>query len=149
MKVILLKDTVNIGDENDIVEVSEGYARNYLIPKKIAVAATAPAIKLLERNRKKIEKKLEEKKAVLRETAKKISGLSLEIRVDVGEGGKMFGSVSSSDVAAAIKEAAGIELDKRKVHLEQHIKAPGNYPVTVKLFSDIEAKTQVSVIPSA
>lgn len=149
MKVILLKDTLNIGDENEIVEVSEGYARNYLIPKKVAVAATDSAVKLLERNKKKIEEKLEEKKAVLRETAKKIGALSLEIKVDIGEGGKMFGSVSSSDIAAVIKEISGIELDKRKIHLEQHIKAPGNYPVTIKLFSDIEAKTQVAVVPSA
>jgi large subunit ribosomal protein L9 len=149
MKVILLKDTVNIGEENEIVNVSEGYARNYLIPKKIAVQATDQAIKQLERNKKKIEAKLEEKKAVLRETAKKIGALSLEIKVDVGEGGKMFGSVSSSDVAAAIKEASGIELDKRKIHLEQHIKTPGTYPVAVKLYSDIEAKLQVAVVPSA
>ena len=146
MKVVLLKDTVNIGDENEIVEVSEGYARNYLIPKKIAVIATDSAIKFLERNKKKAEKKLEEKKVLLREAAEKIGALSLEIKVDVGEGGKMFGSVSSSDVAAAIKEAAGIEIDKRKIHLEQHIKAPGNYPVTIKLFSDIEVKIQVAVI---
>ncbi len=149
MKVILLKDTVNIGEENEIVNVSEGYARNYLIPKKIAVQATDQAIKQLERNKKKIEAKLEVKKSVLRETAKKIGALSLEIKVDVGEGGKMFGSVSSSDVAAAIKEASGIELDKRKIHLEQHIKTPGTYPVAVKLYSDIEAKLQVAVVPSA
>lgn len=149
MKVILLKDTVNIGEENEIVNVSEGYARNYLIPKKIAVQATDQAIKQLERNKKKIEAKLEEKKAVLRETAKKIGALFLEIKVDVGEGGKMFGSVSSSDVAAAIKEASGIELDKRKIHLEQHIKTTGTYPVAVKLYSDIEAKLQVAVVPSA
>lgn len=149
MKVILLKDTVNIGDESEIVDVSEGYARNYLIPKKIAIVATDAEVKLLEKNKKKIEKKLEQKKEILRETAKKIGALSLEIKVDIGEGGKMFGSVSASDVAAAIKEVSGIELDKRKIHLEQHIKAPGNYPVTIRLFSDIEAKTQVAVVPSA
>lgn len=149
MKVILLKDAVNIGDESEIVEVSEGYARNYLIPKKIAIIATDSEIKLLERNKKKIEQKIEEKKTVLKETAKKLGALSLEIKVDVGEGGKMFGSVSTSDIAAAIKEAAGIEIDKRKISLEHHIKAPGNYPVTIKLFSDIEAKTQVAVVPSA
>ncbi|MFA5103901.1 MAG: 50S ribosomal protein L9 [Candidatus Margulisiibacteriota bacterium] len=147
MKVVLLKDTVNIGDENEVVDVSEGYARNYLIPKKIAIVATDAAIKYLEKNKKKIEKKIEDKKVLLKEAAKKIGALSLEIKVDVGEGGKMFGSVTNADIAHAIKEAAGIELDKRKIHLDQHIKAPGNYPVTIKLFSDIEAKIQVAVIP--
>jgi large subunit ribosomal protein L9 len=150
MKVILLKDMVNIGDENEIVNVSEGYARNFLIPKKIAVEATEAAVKQLERGRKKIEAKLEEKKSALRETAKKIGALNLEIKVDVGDNGKMFGSVTQADVASAIKELSGIELDKKKIQMEHsHLKALGTYPVTVRLYSDIEAKTQVSVVPSA
>jgi len=148
MKVILLKDILNLGEENELVEVSEGFARNYLLPKKSAIVATSYAIAALERNKKNIAKKLEEKKAGFRETAKKLEGKALEIKVDVGEEGKLFGSVSTVDIAGAIKAAYGVDVDRKKIVLSEHIKALGEYPVSVKMFSGVEAKITVQVVPS-
>lgn len=146
MKVILLKDIKNVGDENEIVDVSEGYARNYLLPKKLAVIATPTAIADLERNRKKIEQKLEAKKKSLIELAKKLEETPIELYARVGENNKLFGSITAHDVAEAIKQKFGVDLDKRKIHLEQHIKTLGTYQATIKLLSEVEAKVQILVL---
>ncbi len=149
MKVILLKDIKNVGDENEIVNVSEGYARNYLFPKKLAILATEANLAQLERNAKKVQQKLEEKKRKLQELAKMIDGNKIEVKVHVGENKKIFGSVTANDVAEAINQKFGINLDKKKIHLDQHIKILGTYPVLVKLHTDIEAKLEVAVIPDS
>lgn len=145
MKVILTKDVNNLGDEHDVVNVSEGYARNYLFPKKLAIEASASALAQQEKNKSRIEKKQSEKKDVQKKLANKISGLTIEIKMDAGESGKLFGSVTNAEIAVAIKEASGIDIDKKKVHLDEHIKAAGEYEVQVKLMADVSATLKLTV----
>lgn len=146
MKVILLKDIVNVGDENTVVNVSDGYARNYLFPKKLAISATPAALAVLDRNKTRIEKKIDEKKEVLKKIAKELEGITLEITADAGEQGKLFGSITTHDIAVALKEKTKHEIDRKKILLAEHIKAAGEYEATVKLFSDIEVVIKINVI---
>lgn len=148
MKVILKKDIVNIGDENEIINVSEGFGRNFLLPKKLAIVASSSAIAERERNKKKIEKKANEKKEEMKKVAENIAGKTLEITTDAGESGKLFGSVTAHDIAVAIKKDLGIEIDKRKIALKEHIKAAGEYTFTIKLFKDVEVEMHLKVIAS-
>jgi large subunit ribosomal protein L9 len=145
MKVILLKDIPNIGERDTVLEVSAGYARNFLLPKNLAEAATPATLRALEGRKQVREKKLHVEKAKMQELASKVQGLEISIKVDVGESGKLFGSVTSSDIAQAIKEASGIEIDKRKIILEEPIKTTGAFNILVKLFTDIEATVKVNI----
>jgi large subunit ribosomal protein L9 len=148
MKIILVKDVPNVGREQEVVEVSEGYARNYLFPRKAAIVATASALLEKEKNKERHEKKLSGQKEEIKKIAEKLEELSLEIKADAGEGGKLFGSVTSSDIASAIKNAAGIDVDKKRITIDAPIKTLGDYIVSAKLYSDIEAKIKIQVIPS-
>ena len=127
MKVILLKDVKGSGKAGDIVKVSDGYARNMLIPKGLAKEATQGNIKTLEKQKEKMET------------------LTVDIVTKGGEGGRLFGSVTSKDIADALKEQHGIEVDKKKVVLDNPIKEVGVKEVTVKLFQEVSAKLKVNV----
>ena len=145
MKIILLQDEKKLGKKGDIIEASEGYARNYILPKKIGVEATPKNLndlKLQKANHEKIEQEnLDAAKALAEELTTK----QVVVKIKAGEGGKTFGSVSSKEIAAACKEQCGIELDKKKIQLSESIKSFGNYEVSVKLHPQVTGKLTVKV----
>lgn len=147
MKVVLRKDAPKLGEADSLVEVSDGYARNYLFPRKIAIPATPAEVAALKKRSAEKEKKLAEKRSEFEELAKKLSSFEFSISVDAGEGGKLFGSVTSQDIAAEVQKSANIEIDKKKIELADPIKVVGEYSVPVKLFQDITANLKVKIIP--
>jgi large subunit ribosomal protein L9 len=148
MKVILLKEIKDLGPADTVQNVSDGYARNFLFPKNLAVPAEKPAMKALEIRQKSRSEEIEKEKASLREIASKLDGKQITINVDAGEGGKLFGSVTSHDISQKIYEAFGVEVDKKKIHLEEPIKSTGLFKVPVKFLSDITASIQLNVAPN-
>lgn len=147
MKVVLRKEVIDLGDEDSVVNVSEGYARNFLFPKKLAVPATAAEIDGVEKRRGTREKKLAEKRTDLEKLAQQLAALEISIPAEAGEGGKLFGSVTAPEIVVALKEQAQIEIDKRKLELVDPIRILGDHQVKVKLFQDIVASVKVKVIP--
>lgn len=145
MEVILKQDVKGTGKAGDIVKVSDGYARNKLIPSGAAVEATKGNRKMVERIKIKAEEKLAQDKADAEELARKLSGSEVVLKTKVGEGGKLFGSITSMDIADAIKEQTGEDIDKRKVVLEKPIKETGVEEVEVRLFQDVAAKVKVRI----
>ncbi|MDR3588751.1 MAG: 50S ribosomal protein L9 [Negativicutes bacterium] len=145
MKVILLQEVNKLGKKGEIKEVSEGYARNFLLPQKLAILATATNVNTATQQKeaevRKTQRLLEEAKVY----ASQIGKLAVTVAVKIGEGGRMFGSVTSKDIADALQAQHGVELDKRKIELKDAIKAVGEYPVTVKLHPEISAQILVQV----
>lgn len=146
MKVILNKDVKNLGVKGDVVNVSDGYARNYLLPKNLAVEATAGNLKELENLKQKQERQKELEFQKAKETAKKIEGKTLQAVTKVGDNGKLFGSITSKEIAELIEKKFGITVDKRKVEVKEAIKAIGTYPVTVRIHPQVAAKIMVQVV---
>lgn len=145
MKVILQADVKGTGKKGQILEVADGYARNFLFPKKLAVEATTGNINDIS-HKKAVEerRKLKEKEdAVL--LGNKLSALKVEVKTKTGEGGRLFGSVTSKEIADALKKQHGVEIDKRKLDLKEPIKALGSYEVNVKVHPEVIAKLQVHV----
>ena len=146
MKVILLQDVKSQGKKDQIIDVSEGYARNFLFPKKLAIPADAKAVNDAK-NRKDSEKfKIEQEKQAARELAKKIGESTVKISADAGEGGKFYGAVTSKDIAEALKAQFSLDIDKRKFDLDAPIKAFGTYKIDVKLYQGISGKLTVMVV---
>jgi large subunit ribosomal protein L9 len=145
MKVIFLKDVENVADADTVKVVSDGYARNFLFPKKLAISVTESALKSLEVKQQARKEKEEQDKAALKELAAKLNGVEIEITTDVGENGKLFGSVTTADISKKIHEVTGLEVDKKKIHLDEPIKATGKYKVPVKYASDISATINLNV----
>ena len=148
MKVILNKDVENVGDKFAVVEAKEGYARNFLFPRKLAEIATPEALKELDKKLKRHETKEASRLDEYKDLAKKLEGLLVEIKASFGEGGKLFGSITSLDISQAIKTSSSIEVDKKKIVVTEPIKTSGEHTVLVKIYKQIEAKLKVSVIPS-
>lgn len=145
MKVVLLQDVRAQGKKGDIITVSDGYARNFLFPKKLAVEADAQALND-QKNKEEARKfKAETERAAARELADKLKDLTVLIHAQHGEDGRLYGSVTSKDIAEATKAQHGIELDKRKLVLPEIIKAYGTYQLDVKLYPEIVAKLVVKV----
>ena len=145
MKVILLSDVKGSGKKGDVVEVSDGYARNCLLPKKLAKEATSQALNELKNEQSSKQHKIDEEIKKAKEDAKKIDGKTVNIFAKGGEGGRLFGSVTAKEIANAIKEAYGVAVDKRKISMGMEIKAFGSYNCEVKLYSGINAKVTVMV----
>ncbi len=145
MKVILRENVDNLGHAGEIVNVKPGYARNFLVPKGLALVATKANEAVLENERRMIAARLNREKMSAEELAKRLEELSITIAVSVGEEDKLFGSVTSMDIADAVV-AQGIELDKRKILLDEPIKALGLYTVDVKLQTDVIGKIKVWVV---
>ena len=137
MKVVLLADVKGHGKKGELVNVSDGYARNFLFPKKLAVAADAAALANAKAKEDAKAYKIEQDKAEARATAEKLSGIVVKIKATAGADGRLYGSITTADIAAALKEQTGIELDKRKIVAEGPIKAHGTYTLTVKLYTEI------------
>lgn len=146
MKIILLQDEKKLGKKGDIIEASEGYARNYILPKKIGVEASAKNLndlKLKKANEDRIAKEqLEAAKALAAELETK----QVVIKMKAGEGGRAFGSVSSKEIAAACKEQAQIEIDKKKILLSDNLKSFGTFEVPIKLHPQVTGKLAVKVV---
>ncbi len=145
MKVILLEDVRGSGKAGEVVNVSDGYARNMLIPRKLAVEATAQNMKQLEKKKEAEKKKFEEDKAAALELKAKLEGAVITLKTKAGENGKVFGSVTSKDIADALKEQ-GFDVDKKKIQLDSPIKTLGETTVSVKLFTEIAGKVKVNVV---
>ena len=146
MRIILKQDIHDLGLEGDIVDVARGYARNYLIPKGIALEANAQNIKLTEMQRKKIEVKRLEAREEAEKVKEDMSGIVITISQKVGEENKLYGSVTSMDIAAHL-EKQGITIDRRKIVLDKPIKTVGEHEVLVKLYPEVTASIKVIVIP--
>lgn len=145
MEVILKKDIKGTGKIGDIVKVSDGFARNKLIPSGAAVEATPANKKAMERAAAKLQEQFEEEKAAAEALAAKLSSNTLVIKTKVGDGGRLFGSITSMDIAEAIKEQTGEEVDRRKIVLDKPIKETGVSEVELKLFQDVSARIELRV----
>jgi large subunit ribosomal protein L9 len=147
MKVILREDVQKLGKAGDVVEVKDGYARNYLIARNLAVGADAGHLRQLEHERKLLRDRKEKTLKQARELAEKIGKASCTIAVQVGEEDKLFGSVTAMDIAKYLGKE-GIEIDKKLIDLEEPIKTLGVFTVPVRIMSDVEAKLKVWVVKS-
>ena len=145
MQVILLKDVKGQGKAGQVVKVSDGYARNMLFPRKLAMEATPANMKVLEREREKIEAQRAIDKQVAEDIKAKIEAKTVRIVSKAGENGRLFGAVTSKDIAEAIQKEFLVELDKKKIDLEAPIKQTGITEVTLKLFPGVQAKCKVDV----
>ncbi len=145
MIVILIKDVKGTGKAGDVVKVSDGFARNRLIPKGMAKEATDGNIRSLEKQKKIMAEKEEENKAAAGELEKKLNEITVVIKTKSGEGGRLFGSITSKDIAENLEEQFGIAVDKKKIVLDSPIKEVGLKVVPVKLFAGIQAKMKVNV----
>lgn len=144
MKVILTQDVKGQGKKDDVIEVSDGYARNFLIKNKLAVEATSAMINSIKIKKAADEHRRAEEKAAALEFAKKISGTTVAVKIKVGETGKLFGALNTQAVADALKEA-GYDIDRKKIVLPDVIKTVGVYEITVKPYAEVSAKIKVSV----
>ena len=145
MIVILTKDVKGTGKAGEVVKVSDGYARNMLIPKGLAKEATEGNVRNLEKQKAIAEEKREEQKAAAKELAKKMETLQLEFKSKGGDNGKLFGSITSKDIADALAKQENIKVDKKKIDLPSPIKQTGTTEVTIKLFPEVAAKLKVVV----
>ncbi len=145
MKVVLLQDVRAQGKKGDIIDVSEGYARNFLLPKKLAVIADAKAINDAKAQEASRAHRVELEKQAAATLAEKLKTVTVTLTATAGADGRFYGSVTAKDVAEAVKEQCGIELDRRKIVMGDAIKAFGTYVYEVKLFPEIVGKLTVSV----
>jgi len=145
MKVILKEDVRNLGKVGQIVNVADGYARNYLVPKGLAIVADTKNIKSIEHEKRILQEKERKIKETARELTTTLTSMTLVIKAKAGEEGKLFGSVTTMDIAEALKHQ-GIEVDKKKIILEEPIKRLGSYAVTVKLHPEATAQLSLEVI---
>ena len=145
MKVILLQDVKGKGKKGQLLEVSDGYARNFMLPRKIAVEATADAVNTMRMNDKATQERIAREKAEAMETAKKLRELTVTVTAKGGGNGRLFGSVTNQEIADALKAKAGIVLDKRKIVISDAIKNVGTYTVTCKLGYEITDPLTVKI----
>ncbi len=146
MKIVLREDVDNLGIKGDLVDVADGYARNYLVPKGLALPASKGVVKQAEamrRNRETREKRLRE---AAESQARQLAGKAVELTVRAGEGGKLFGSVTAGDVADAIGAQLGVEIDRKHVDLAEPIKELGTFEVTVRLHSAVTPTVALAVV---
>ena len=145
MKVILLQDVKALGKKGDVVNVSDGYARNAIFPKKLGVEANAKNLNDLKLQNKHHQKVEEENLEAAKELAKKLEDLKVEVKIKTGEGGKTFGSVSTKEISAAAKAQLGLDLDKKKMQLEESIKTLGTHEVPIRLHAKVTGILRVHV----
>ncbi len=145
MKVILKDDVKGLGHMGEVVNTSDGYARNYLLPKNLAAEASTKNIKELEHTKKIIMEKAAKIRDASRASAEKLAALTLVIKAKVGEEEKLFGSVTSMDIAEALA-VQGFEVDKKKIHIDEPIKRIGEYVVHVKIHAEVSAPVKVHVV---
>ncbi len=145
MKVILLQDIKGTGKKNQIMEISDGYARNFLLPRKLAREATAEAINSVEKSKSADAHRAEVKKAEAEKQARELKGKVIQLSVRGGENGKIYGSVTNDQIASALKEQLGVEIDKRKIEVEEPIKNAGQAFINLKLMAGVSTRLIVNV----
>lgn len=146
MKVILLENVKSVGKKNDIVEVSDAFARNMLIKKKLGVEANSRTLNDLKLRNRRAEKDAAENLAAAKQLAEDLKEKEVEVRIKAGEGGRTFGSVSTKEISEAVKSQLSLELDKKKMQLTDPIKALGYYDVPVKLHPQVTGSLRVHVV---
>jgi large subunit ribosomal protein L9 len=147
VRVVLRDDVENIGRKGDLIEVTDGFARNYLVPRGLAMKATKGVVQQAEAMRRNREARDARDREAAQALADQLSGRRIELRARAGEGGRLFGSVTSVDVADAVRAQTGVELDRRKTQLAEPLKELGAVEVPVKLHSDVEVTLTVDVVP--
>lgn len=145
MKVILLQDVKGKGKKGQMIDVSDGYARNFILPRKLGIEATADAINTMKMNDKATAERIAREKAAALEVSKKLRAMTLTVTAKGGGAGRLFGSVTNQEIADALEKASGIKLDKRKIVLSDPIKAVGTYTVTCKLGYEINAPLTIKI----
>ena len=146
MKVILLEDVKSLGKKGEIVNVSDGYARNYVLPKKLGVEANSANLNDLKLQKANADKVAQEQLEAAQRLAEILETKEVVLKMKSGEGGRAFGSISSKEIAAAAKQQCSLELDKKKIQLPEAIKALGVYEVSVKLHTKVTGKLRVKVV---
>lgn len=147
MKVILLADVAGKGKRDQIVNVSDGYARNFLFPKHLAMEATAGATKEVTRKRAAEDAREAERRAEAQAKADSLKGKTIHLSVKCGEKGRLYGSITTAEIADALAKQHGVEADKRKVELNEPVRTVGDYKVTVRLYTGISAEMKLTVEP--
>ena len=145
MKVILLQDVKGTGKKDQILEISDGYARNYLLPRKLAREATAEALNSVERARSADKHREDVKRADAEKLARELKGKVIQLSVRGGENGKIYGSVTNDQIAEAMREQLGVDVDKRKIEAEEPIKTAGQAFINLKLMSGVSTRMIVNV----
>ena len=145
MKVILLQDIKGTGKKDQILEISDGYARNYLLPRKLAREATAEAVNSVEKSKSADRHREEVKRAEAEKQARELKGKVIQLSVRGGENGKIYGSVTNDQIASALKEQLGVNIDKRKIEVEEPIKNAGQAFITLKLMAGVSTRLIVNV----
>ncbi|MDY0258013.1 MULTISPECIES: 50S ribosomal protein L9 [Gudongella] len=146
MKVILLKEVKGMGKEGDLVNSKDGYARNYLIPRNIAIEATSENLRKWEEAKKQEAAKKKQELEEAKSLKERLEKLTVEVKAKGGSGGRLFGSITSQDIAAALKEQHGVDIDKRKIEMKDNIKNAGAAEVDLKLYPEVSAKLKVNVV---
>ena len=145
MKVILLQDVKGKGKKGQMLEVSDGYARNFMLPRKLAIEATPDAVNTMKMNDKATAERIAREKAEALEISKKLRAMTLTVKAKGGGAGRLFGSVTNQEIADALEKNGGIKLDKRKIVIADPIKSVGTYTVTCKLGYEISAPLTVKI----
>ena len=145
VKIILQTDVAGLGEEGEVKEVAGGYARNYLLPRKLAVPATKGNLKIREQQHEQIAHKQEHRRAEARELADQLAGQALQFGVRVGAQGRLYGSVTAQDIAERLKSEAGIEIDRRSIDLKEPLRALGDYDVPVRVAHAVTAHLKVTL----
>ena len=148
-QAILLKDVETLGERGEVVDVSKGYLRNYLVPRKLAEPATAGSIAEAQRRQQAAERAAEEQSARAEETAGLLRKTVLTIEHQAGDDGRLFGSVTAQEIADAVRQARGIKLDRRRVQLDEPIRSTGTHMVTVEVADGVTADVKTIVTPQA
>lgn len=146
MNVVLRADVENLGRKGDLLTVADGYARNYLVPRGLALQATKGAIRQAEAMRRNRGAREARDRASAEELASTLTGKAITVKARAGEGGKLFGSVTSSDIVEAVTAQTGVELDRRKITLDEPFKELGTYQVPAKLHADVEVTLSVEIV---
>ncbi|MBP1764115.1 MAG: rplI [Firmicutes bacterium] len=146
MKLILQQEVKGLGKKGDIIEASEGYARNYLLPRKLAIAATTVNINAVNQQKSAAARKQQQLLDEVRVMSAQLAKVVVTVAVKTGEGGKLFGAVTGKDIAEALAREHGIEMDKRKIELKDTIKMLGIYTAVIKLHPEVSTQIQVKVI---
>jgi large subunit ribosomal protein L9 len=146
MKLILTQEVAGLGDPGDLVEVKDGYGRNYLVPRGYAIVATRGAEKQMAQIRRAREVREIRDLGHAREVAAQLGGLSVSLSVRAGNGGRLFGSVTTGDIVSAVAAAGGPKLDRRRLELTEHIKTVGTHSVSVRLHPEVVATIPVNVV---
>jgi large subunit ribosomal protein L9 len=145
MKVILTEDVEKLGASHEVVEVADGYARNFLLPRSLAVPATASAMANLENTRRVSERRIVRLRGAAEEQAAQLNGKTVRINAKIGNSGRLYGSIGTADIVSQLKSTLGVELDRKQVELGEPIRSTGLYPIELNLHRDVKAQVNIQI----